>query len=78
MNPFEIVDLRALILKHRRDVMLRDRWRRVYDAVIDDLRYHQYMATYCASVPNAPEILECCEQGDVFDMDVHVIVLLMQ
>ena len=78
-NPFEISDIRELILKHRKEAMLRDVWRKRYSSVVDDLSCHCYTASYIASRPpeEAEDLLACCEQGFVYDHDIEVLCILI-
>ena len=75
-NPFELTDLRELILKIRKNEMERDLWRRRYSAVVDDLTCHQYAAEYISRNPISEDLIECCESG-LYDHDLTVIYLLI-
>ena len=71
MTPFEVPELRNMLLKSRKNEMLRDVYKRKYDTVVDDIKYHQYLARYCARLSFSEEdnIIQCRECGIIWDFD---------
>ena len=74
MPPFEIRDIRELILTHRKNGMERDMWKGRYDTVVDDLSCHQYYADYIARYPG--ELIICCEEG-LLDFNAYILIALV-